>query len=100
MIIKEAKSQDINKYMDTDFTIVLAYADFCGTCQIMKPELEALAESRDDLNLVEIKIDDNQEFVIEKKIAGTPVTYIYKNGKEIKTIPGFLPKEEIAKELK
>lgn len=99
MLIKEGKSQEIKNNLKNKYTIVLAYADWCGACEMMKPEVIKLEEAREDVDAILIKIDDNQDFVIENEVAGTPVTFIYKDGKLQERFDGFLPKEELERKL-
>lgn len=99
MLIKEGKSQEIKNNLKNKYTIVLAHADWCGACEMMKPEVIKLEESREDVDAILIKIDDNQDFVTENKIAGTPVAFIYQDGKLKERVEGFLPKEELERKL-
>lgn len=99
MLIKNGKTYELDKYMNSKYTIVIAWAEFCGPCTMTKVQLEELEISRDDLNVVELNVDDNQEFVLKNKIVGTPTVFIYKEGKEIDKFVGFLPKQEIERKL-
>lgn len=99
MLIKNARSYEIKEYLNSKYTIIIAWAEYCGACAMVKPQLEELETSRNDLNVVELNVDDNQEFVIKNKIAGTPTVFIYKDGKEIDKFVGFLPKQEIERKL-
>lgn len=98
MLIKEGKASDIaqskNKY-----TYILAYADWCGACEMMKPEIIKLEASRSDLDAILIKIDDNQDFVRQERIAGTPESFIYQDGKLKERFSGFLPLSELERKL-
>lgn len=98
MIYKEVTTSELKNYLNSKYALVLAHADFCGPCTMMKSEIQKL--DREDVNIAMIKIDDNQDFVIEKQIFGTPVLFIYKDGKEIERIDGFLPAQVIEGKIK
>lgn len=99
MLIKDARTYDLEKYLDSKYTIVITWAEYCGPCTMTKMQLTELEAARNDLNVVELNVEDNQEFVIQKQIVGTPTVFIYKEGKEFDKFVGFLPKEEIERKL-
>ena len=99
MIIKNGKTTDVKENITNGITIALAYADWCGACEMMKPEIIKVGESRSDINVILIKIDDNQDFVLDNQIAGTPTTFIYQDGKLKERFSGFLPLGELERKL-
>lgn len=100
MIIKNGNENKLKEYMNNKYTIVVVWAEFCGACQMIKTQLEQLVTSREDVTVVELNVDNNQNFVIEKRIIGTPSVFIYKDGNEVDKFVGFLPKEIIEGKLK
>lgn len=100
MIIKNGKENELETYFNNKYTIIVAWAEFCGPCTMVKAQLELLASQREDVNVVELNVDDNQSFVMKNRLTGTPTVIIYKDGQEINKFVGFQPREIIEEKLK
>jgi thioredoxin 1 len=76
------------------------YADWCGPCKMLAPELEMLAEELKDNKVVKIaKLDteQNQELAIQYKIQGIPNVIIFNKGKIANQIIGLRRKDDYKK---
>lgn len=57
------------------------YADWCGPCKMMAPELEKLAGMmQDEVKIVKVNVDKNQELAQKLGIRGVPTLMLYRNG--------------------
>ena len=99
MLKENIKSSELSKHLDNNYSIAIVYADWCGQCDMTKVELNKIAESRSDVNVLTINIDDNQEFVLEKQIAGTPTLFFFKGNEEVDRHVGYLPQAELERKL-
>ena len=77
--------------------IVLAdfNADWCGPCQMLKPIIEELAESNDDIKVVSINIDDEDELSEKYNVSSIPCLVLFDKGKEVKRNVGLISREDI-----
>jgi thioredoxin 1 len=58
------------------------FAEWCGPCKMMTPELEILAkELKDNVKIVKINVDKNQELAQNLGVRGVPTLMLYRNGK-------------------
>jgi thioredoxin 1 len=71
-------------------------ADWCALCKKIKPILDEIAVERaDKIELLNINTDDNPEITKRFEIDGLPVMILYKQGKIVWSVQGFLSKKEI-----
>ena len=88
-IIKE--SEFINEVQE-GLVLVDFYADWCGPCKMLAPVLEDVQEEMKNVKIVKVDIDENPNVASEYKVKNIPTIKVFKNGEEITTNVGFLPK--------
>lgn len=95
-------SQFYNKIRTSDKLVVMDFfATWCGPCKMLAPIFESLSnEMSDKVDFAQIDIDRSLEVVEEYKIVSIPTMIIFKNGKEVQRIVGFVPKEQIESKIK
>lgn len=95
-------SQFYNKLRTSDKLVVIDFfATWCGPCKMLTPIFESLSkEMSDKVDFAKIDIDRSLEIAQEYKIVSVPTMIIFKNGKEVKRIVGFTPKEQIKSKIK
>lgn len=77
------------------------YADWCGPCKALKPNLDAIGKDmKDNIEIVSINVDDNKALADALKIQGIPLLHAYKDGKKVWESTGYMDKEPLEKELK
>ncbi len=81
---------DIQEIMETFSTIIKGekpvlvdfFAEWCGPCKMMAPELKRFAESKkDNLRVLKVDIDKNRQTASEFNIQGVPTLILFKHGK-------------------
>ena len=65
------------------------YADWCGPCMMMAPEIEAFAEETDN-------VDEATELAITFGVMSIPTVLLFENGQEVKRFVGAKEKHQIA----
>ena len=70
-------------------------AEWCGPCKMLKPVVEEIAESRDDIKVVSVNIDDEDVLAETYGVFSIPCLVVFENGKEVKRNVGFMPKEAV-----
>lgn len=92
--IKEENFKDIvlnnEKRVLVDFN-----ADWCGPCKMLRPILDEIAKTNDDVEIVSINIDDNEELAKEYGVMSIPCLVLFEKGKEIDRSVGLIPKKKI-----
>jgi thioredoxin 1 len=82
--------------------IVLIYfwATWCGHCKMYAPVFEALAqEYAGKIRFAKLNCDENADVANKCQVRGTPTMLIYKNGKQVDSIIGGIPKEQVQERL-
>ena len=95
-------SQFYNKIRTSDKLVVIDFfATWCGPCKMLTPIFESLSkEMSDKVDFAKIDIDRSLEVAQEYEIVSVPTMIIFKNGKEVQRIVGFVPKEQIKSKIK
>ncbi|MPM34799.1 Thioredoxin [bioreactor metagenome] len=95
-------SQFYNKIRKSEKLVVMDFfATWCGPCKMLTPIFESLSnEMSDKVYFAKVDIDRSVEIAEEYKIVSIPTMIIFKNGKEVQRIVGFVPKEQIKSKIK
>lgn len=100
MLITNKTAADLSSMLkENSLMMFTIYADWCGACEMLKPELEKVSEQGFTVVRTAVEEEANQKFVLENKVAGTPQMFIYKDSKIVWTFNGYLPAEVILEEL-
>ncbi len=76
--------------------IVDFYADWCGPCKMLAPELEAVAEEfRGKVKIGKVNVDEQGELANAFSINAIPAVIVFKNGKETAKNVGYCKKDKL-----
>jgi thioredoxin 1 len=68
------------------------YADWCGPCKMLAPQLERLAEEyRGRLEVFKVNVDDEGDLAVRFGISGIPTLVLFRDGRPADTVVGLLP---------
>lgn len=95
-------SQFYSKIRTSDKLVVIDFfANWCGPCKMLTPIFESLSkEMSDKVDFAKIDIDRSLEVAQQYKVVSVPTIILFKNGKELQRIVGFVPKEQIKTKIK
>ena len=71
------------------------YADWCGPCRMVGPIVSEIANERDDIKVGKINVDEQPELAAQFKVISIPMLAVIKDGKLVKQVVGYRPKEQI-----
>ena len=81
--------------------VVDFFATWCGPCKMLTPVFEALGEEmRNEARFVKVDIDQSLEIAQKFNISTVPTMMIFKDGKAVESLVGFMPKEKIKAKVK
>ena len=94
-MVKHLKENEFNtEVIDFDgVSIVDFWAEWCGPCKMLAPVFEELSEELTDVNFVKVDIDQSMDLAQKFRIVSVPTMKIFKNGEEVDTLMGFMPKD-------
>lgn len=76
------------------------YADWCGPCKMMAPVIAQLAEAYDGkVKVGKCNIDEEDGLARMYRVMSIPTMKIFVNGKDVATMVGAMPKEELEAEI-
>ncbi|WP_026963108.1 thioredoxin [Alicyclobacillus herbarius] len=76
------------------------WAEWCGPCRMMAPVLEDLAKDQADrLVVAKLNVDENPATAGAFGIMSIPTMILFKNGKPVKQLVGYMPKSQLLSQL-
>ena len=76
------------------------WAPWCGPCRMLAPVVEKLAASHAGrVKFVKLNTDDNPGLAGQYNVSGIPCLILFKGGKDVERIVGFVPEKNVASML-
>jgi thioredoxin 1 len=97
IILTDGEFKD--KVNSSDVPVLVDFwADWCGPCKMVAPELEKLAtEIAGKVAIGKINVDENRGTAGEFQVMSIPTMILFKDGKEVERAIGFRKSEELKK---
>ena len=99
MIKHLSNANEFEQEVQGEVVLVDFYADWCGPCQMLVPNLEELAE-KDGIKVVKINVDEIPDLARQFRIMSIPTLMLFKDGKFVKKILGYMPIESLREFVK
>ena len=71
------------------------WATWCGPCQMLAPIVDAIAESRTDIRVGKVNVDEQVELALQYGVRSIPTLIVMKNGEVAATSIGYQSQAEI-----
>jgi len=100
--IQELTKNNFRAVIEDQTTPVLVdfWAPWCGPCRMITPELEAVAKQlHQTLRVAKVNVDQEPELAEQYGIQSIPNLIVFKNGKPIRQLIGFLDRNELVAAL-
>ena len=75
------------------------FATWCGPCQMLAKELEALDKEQEAFRIVKVYIDENPGLTRQWEISTVPTVFMIKDGQVKDKAVGFLPKQLLKQKM-
>jgi thioredoxin 1 len=77
------------------------WAEWCGPCRMIAPVLEKLAdEYSGNLRIAKLDVDANQRTMMQYGVQSIPSLILFKDGKEVERLIGYMPKERLVQRIR
>ncbi len=80
---------------NTGTVLVDFWANWCGPCRMLGPELEQLATDRPDVTVAKVDVDENMSLAAAYGVESIPMLLVFKNGQLVNKSVGFIPRPEL-----
>ena len=81
--------------------VVDFFATWCGPCKMLAPVFEQAGEEmKNDATFLKVDIDQSLEIAQQFRISTVPTMMIFKDGKPVESLVGFMPKDAIVQKVK
>lgn len=95
-VVEVNKENFENEVLKSENKVLVDFnADWCGPCKILKPMLEEISETYENIKIVSINIDDEDELAEKYNVSSIPCLVLFDKGTEIKRNVGLISKDEI-----
>ena len=91
-------SEEFNNLVEhiEGIAVVDFFATWCGPCKLLAPVFEALGEEMDGkAKFYKLDVDQSLEIAQQFSVSTVPTMIIFKDGKVVDKMIGFVPKEQI-----
>ena len=75
------------------------WATWCGPCQKLGPELEALAAENDGIIVGKVDVDAYPQLAASLGVNTIPALFLFRNGKVEKSLIGYMSKDALKARL-
>jgi thioredoxin 1 len=76
------------------------WAPWCGPCRMLSPVVEKVAgQLGDRVSFVKLNTDENPQIAGDYQVSGIPCLILFKGGKAVDRIVGFVPEQHIRQML-
>ena len=100
MEVVNAEEFNTNIETGSGIGVVDFFATWCGPCKMLAPVFqEASDEVGSKANFVKVDIDKNMELARKYSVSTVPTVMIFKDGKPVETMVGFMPKEKLISKI-
>ncbi|MBQ6497159.1 MAG: thioredoxin [Bacilli bacterium] len=95
-VIEVTKDNFETEVLKSDIKVLADFnAEWCGPCKMLKPMVEEIAESNDNVKVVSINVDDEDELAEQYEVSSIPCLVVFDKGKEVKRNVGLISKDDI-----
>ena len=71
------------------------WASWCGPCKMIAPIVDELCQTRSDVKVCKINVDEQFELAVRYQVSSIPTLMFFRGGKVVRRVVGLRSKAEI-----
>jgi len=97
----EVDDRTLDQFVETHPVVVLdCWAPWCGPCRMIAPIIEKLAKKyAGRIVFGKLNVDENQGTALKYRIMGIPTLLLFKNGRLVDRVVGFMPEGALERKV-
>ena len=95
MSVLELTKDNFDETIASGTTLVDFWAAWCGPCKMQSPIVDALADSREDIKVGKVNVDEEMELAVRYGVMSIPTLIVFKDGEIANKTVGLSTMEEI-----
>ena len=102
-MMRVLSSNEFNREVEVSSGLVIVdfFATWCRPCKMLAPVFEEISNDLGNkATFVKIDIDQSIEIARKYNISSVPTLMIFKDGKPVESLVGFVPKQKILSKIK
>ncbi|MCC7574825.1 thioredoxin [Candidatus Woesearchaeota archaeon] len=97
--MKDLKVDELKDFISKGDTVVDFWASWCGPCKMLGPVFEEVSKELEKVKFAKADIDEVGEAAVELGVRGVPTIILFRDGKELNRIVGFVPKDVLKSQI-
>lgn len=93
--MEQITKADFDDKIKNGIVLIDFYADWCGPCKMLTPELDELSNELDQVKIYKVNIDKEQELTQRFNVMAVPTMLLFKDGEIVGKTSGYSPKQLI-----
>ena len=94
-MLVHGNKDNFDSLISEGIVVVDFFANWCGPCRMLGPVLEELSNSRSEVKVVKIDVDQEEDLARRFGVMSIPALYLFKDGKQVDNKVGFMPLEDL-----
>lgn len=99
--IVKLTAQNFDEAVKSDKPVLVDFwAEWCGPCKMLAPILDEIAtENQAKLTIGKLNVDEEPSVAQKYGIMSIPTMMVFKNGEAVKTLVGYMSKQDVLSKL-
>lgn len=93
--MEQITKADFDDKIKNGIVLIDFYANWCGPCKMLTPELEELSKEMNQVKFYKVNIDKEQELTQRFNVMAVPTILLFKDGEIVGKTSGYSPKHLI-----